>query len=114
MFPVALVVLLSVVFDASVYAAPGRRSPGPASSAGQTIPLLSRREVNRTYDEWGEWARGRKEGLLAKYGSSSSVTKRGAGTNLITNQNEDSSYFGSLAIGTPPVAFNVILDTGSA
>ena len=24
------------------------------------------------------------------------------------------SYFGSLAIGTPPTAYNVILDTGSA
>ena len=26
----------------------------------------------------------------------------------------DSSYFGTVAVGTPPVAFNVILDTGSA
>ena len=32
----------------------------------------------------------------------------------ITNQNADSSFFGSLAVGTPPVSFNVILDTGSA
>lgn len=32
----------------------------------------------------------------------------------MTNQNGDSSYFGSLAIGTPPVSYNVILDTGSA
>ena len=114
MFPVALVLLLSLMLDASVYAAPGRRTPGPASSAGQTIPLLSRRSVNRTYEEWGEWAKNRKEVLLAKYGSSSSITKRGSGTNLIVNQNEDSSYYGSLAIGTPPVAFNVILDTGSS
>ena len=30
------------------------------------------------------------------------------------NHNQDSSYFGSLAVGTPPEAFNVILDTGSA
>jgi Eukaryotic aspartyl protease len=32
----------------------------------------------------------------------------------ITNQNADSSFFGSLTIGTPPMPFNVILDTGSA
>lgn len=32
----------------------------------------------------------------------------------MTNQNADSSYFGTVAIGTPSVSFNVILDTGSA
>jgi hypothetical protein len=33
---------------------------------------------------------------------------------LLVNQNIDSSYYGSIAIGTPPVAYDVILDTGSA
>ncbi|KAF8892127.1 aspartic peptidase domain-containing protein [Infundibulicybe gibba] len=32
----------------------------------------------------------------------------------VTNQNADSSFFGSLAVGTPPISYNVILDTGSA
>lgn len=32
----------------------------------------------------------------------------------LVNQNADSSYIGSIAIGTPAVAYDVILDTGSA
>lgn len=32
----------------------------------------------------------------------------------LINQNADSSYIGSIAIGTPAVAYDVILDTGSA
>lgn len=30
------------------------------------------------------------------------------------NQNADTTYYGSLAVGTPAVAYNVVLDTGSA
>jgi cathepsin D len=37
-----------------------------------------------------------------------------SGTNELINHNQDSSFFGSLAIGTPAQAYNVILDTGSA
>lgn len=36
------------------------------------------------------------------------------GTNDLVNVGQDTSYYGSLAIGTPPVAFNIILDTGSS
>lgn len=32
----------------------------------------------------------------------------------LINQNADSSYIGSIAIGTPATAYDVILDTGSA
>ncbi|KAJ7668345.1 aspartic peptidase domain-containing protein [Mycena rosella] len=52
---------------------------------------------------------------MAKYGGgTASSSKRSTGTNLITNQGTDSSFYGSLAIGTPAVSFDVILDTGSA
>lgn len=32
----------------------------------------------------------------------------------MVNQNADTTYYGSLAVGTPAVAYNVVLDTGSA
>ena len=32
----------------------------------------------------------------------------------MVNQNTDTTYYGSLAVGTPAVAYNVVLDTGSA
>ena len=103
--------LLALATDALVLAAP---SPSPPLQ-GQTI-RLSRRNANRTFEEWGAWAKSHREGLTNKYngGNAKARAKRGAGTNLIVNQNADSTYFGSIAVGTPPVAFDVILDTGSA
>ncbi|KAG5641425.1 hypothetical protein DXG03_005241 [Asterophora parasitica] len=87
-FPLSLALILSV--SHSVIAVPG------------------------SVEEWGQWAKAHREKLSAKYGDTSDHEKRSSGTNIITNQNADSSFFGSLAIGTPPVSYNVILDTGSA
>jgi len=50
---------------------------------------------------------------MTKYGSSA-IAKRATGVNDIVNLNSDSTYYGSLAIGTPHSPFNVILDTGSS
>lgn len=79
---------------------------------------LSKRKanINRSYDEVMEWAKNERDYLISKYNfpTEDSSTKRGQGSNSIVNQNADSTYFGTLAIGSPPVAFDVILDTGSA
>jgi cathepsin D len=80
-------------------------APEPA-----TIPLLRKRQPVRD----GAWARKQAEILRAKYGPSSPQKRATSGGNQLVNQNTDSSYYGSLAIGTPPMSFDVILDTGSS
>ncbi|OBZ66793.1 Aspartic protease [Grifola frondosa] len=89
-------------------------APSPAYPA-QSIPLVRRARPQRNATELGSWLQGQKAGLEAKYGGGrSAYQKRATGLNLITNQDSDSSFYGSLAVGTPAVSFNVILDTGSA
>jgi len=75
-----------------------------------TMNLRRRAHSGNTED----WAKSLREGLISKYGGKAASVRRSTGSNLITDQNGDSSFFGSLAIGTPPVSFDVILDTGSA
>ncbi|KAL4078971.1 aspartic peptidase domain-containing protein, partial [Scleroderma yunnanense] len=89
-------------------------APNPAAGQpGLTMSLTRRALSRRTADDWAAWAQREREFLNLRYGGAS-LQKRSEGINLLTNQNADSSYYGSLAIGTPPVAFDVILDTGSA
>jgi hypothetical protein len=106
LLPLALLVWLS----ANVLAA-----PRPSSSFSLSMNLRRKAPEARSVDEISAWARAHKLNVEAKYGNPSSITKRAAsGQNLIINQNADSSFFGSVAVGTPPVAYEVILDTGSA
>ncbi|KIJ20610.1 hypothetical protein PAXINDRAFT_106243 [Paxillus involutus ATCC 200175] len=100
--------LVSLLFTLQTIAVPNSSPP-----VGQSISLTRRLPAVRSVDDWGSWAKNEREVLLTKYGAPP-PQKRGEGKNLLTNQNADSSYFGSVALGTPPVSFNVILDTGSA
>ncbi|KAI0691707.1 aspartic peptidase domain-containing protein, partial [Earliella scabrosa] len=104
----AVFCLLSIASDHALAA------PGTASSVSRSIPLLRRAQPQRTADESLAWLKNQRESLVSKYGGGSSQRKRASGTNLLTNQRFDTSFFGSIAVGTPPIAFNVILDTGSS
>jgi len=57
------------------------------------------------------------DSLRVKYGyaPSSTLRKRQTTSGIsIIDSNADSSYFGRISVGTPPLPFNVILDTGSS
>lgn len=89
----------------------------PIQTKPKTTVHITRRNIQqRTPEEWSEWAYERRASVHNKYGNPlpARKKKRSTGVNLLTNQGRDSSFFGSLAIGTPPVAYSVILDTGSA
>ncbi|KAI0272749.1 aspartic peptidase domain-containing protein [Gloeopeniophorella convolvens] len=107
------ITLLMALFAMADNAAAVPAPAGRFSSRGLHIPILRRAAAQRNDAEWGLWAKQQKELLEGKYGRAANE-KRSAGYNLLVNQNIDSSYFGTIAVGTPATAYNVILDTGSA
>ncbi|TFK45718.1 acid protease [Heliocybe sulcata] len=64
--------------------------------------------------EWDSRSLRSVEHLKLKYGGSRDIKGRASGINLLGNSQLDSDYYGSIAVGTPPVSYNVILDTGSS
>ncbi|KAI8996627.1 acid protease [Trametes punicea] len=107
-YSLALACLLSLTYDYALAAPSPSSSPLPRS-----IPLLRRGRPRRNATELSDWLKSQKEILEAKY-SNNPHRKRASGLNLLTNQNADSSFYGSIAVGTPAISYNVILDTGSS
>ncbi|KAF8644751.1 hypothetical protein AX16_008295 [Volvariella volvacea WC 439] len=102
--------LLSLASAEIVVATP---SQGYHRVSPKSIPLRRRSSIPENREEIGAWAKSQREALSAKYGNPR-FQKRTQGTNELINVNADSSYLGTLAVGTPLAPFDVILDTGSA
>ncbi|KAH7918206.1 acid protease [Leucogyrophana mollusca] len=75
-------------------------------SSGIPVPLSKRTPHSRNHTEWGIWAKTQHAAVLQKY--------TGGKAELLERNNEAIAYFATLSIGTPPVSFDVLLDTGSS
>ncbi|PVG04891.1 acid protease [Serendipita vermifera] len=96
---------------------------GPSRADAGVLHLPLTRRYGRPVDQQdnGQWARNQREYLRMKYSDPSTINRNGAslhsranGTAHLVNHNTDSAFYTGIAIGTPPVIYNVILDTGSA
>lgn len=106
-----MIIALFLLFSFPLLPIPSFAAPSPAPPQPISISLHKRTPPTRPIP----WFQNQARRLQDKYGANPSSTRRRAvGINELVNQNTDSSYYGSLAVGTPPVSFNVILDTGSS
>ncbi|KAG1899516.1 acid protease [Suillus fuscotomentosus] len=104
---ISSIILLAII--SNVVGAP----QGYTSSAQQFISLTRKAQPSRNTSEWAEYAKNLRDVTIVKYSSQLSQ-KRGTGENLMVNQRIDTNFYGSLAVGTPPYPFAVLLDTGSS
>jgi len=111
----ALTLFLSVDYALGAPSSHDQRSTEPSSSRGIHIPITRRVAPQRNDADPDKWVE-QKHYLEVKYGvrPGGASGRRSEGYNMLVNQGLDSTYYGSIAVGNPAVAYDVILDTGSA
>ncbi|OAX43184.1 aspartic peptidase A1 [Rhizopogon vinicolor AM-OR11-026] len=109
MIPVLSLLSLFALSTTGTFGAPTEA----ATIAGQSIPLLRRNPSPYDIGNLGALAKSQRNNAILKYGGQTKQ-RRSTGYNSIVDQQYDSSYYGTLAIGTPAESFDVILDTGSS
>ncbi|QRV79608.1 aspartyl protease [Ceratobasidium sp. AG-Ba] len=85
-----------------------------AASSSTHVPLVRRA---RSGIVTPESLAAQRQALDAKYGRGGGKVKSRQATSAgvsMTNQNADTSYYGIMNVGTPPVSYGVALDTGSS
>jgi len=111
----ARLILTSALLCFLVTALDAYGAPSPTAPHGWSINLVRKPASQRRAVTGFERARKQKLALEAKYGVGSARNQRRAnGLNLLVNQGADQDYYGTIAVGTPPTTFNVILDSGSS
>ncbi|OAX43168.1 acid protease [Rhizopogon vinicolor AM-OR11-026] len=111
MIPILSLLSLFALSTTGTFGAPTEA----ATIAGQcqSIPLLRRNPSPYDIGRLGALAKRQRDNVILKYGGQTKQ-RRSTGYNSIVDQQFDSSYYGTLAIGTPAESFDVILDTGSS
>ncbi|KAF7770563.1 hypothetical protein Agabi119p4_6537 [Agaricus bisporus var. burnettii] len=114
-FTLAVLVALEATTLVSALPQSPKRRLNPGTRA---VSLVRRPQTLKTAEEWGTWAYAHRRRMQAKYGGpvegKGELGRRSSGTNMMVNQGGDSSYYGTMSLGTPGTSFNVILDTGSS
>jgi len=102
-------IFLSFLCIASTLAAPNAQ-PKPKPN---TIPIR-RRSTPHIKDD--TWRKNNRDFVNRKFHKpSSSQSKRTvSGSAPLTDANGDNAYYAAVSIGTPPVSYNTIMDTGSS
>jgi len=88
----------------------------PSPDYTYSIPLSRKNHLHaraRTDEERIAWLISQGDRMMHKYGAKS-VVKRQTASQHLTDVNVDLGYTGTVSVGTPPISYEITLDTGSS
>lgn len=108
--------LPSIIFALALFVSYSVAAVPPRRREPLHIPVLRRQNVRRSGTADLDRIAASAQATKQKFGiTSSSLSRRAQTTDIgITNQEQDTSYFAQVSVGTPPQNFDLVLDTGSS